>query len=81
MIKTTGKVHGPIDGESWAVADGPDLPKVAHCIMLDVDGAVQVRYVSQRIDTLTLVGGVWHPMQIDQIISADATDVHLGYLE
>ena len=80
---STVKTHGPIDGMSWTVTDGPDLPRVAHCIMIDTDGAVQVRYISGAIDTLTLIGGVWHPMQINQIIDAGTTPgtVHLGFLD
>jgi len=80
---TTLETHGPTDGEAWTVSDGPDLPREAHCILIDAVGDVQIRYVSGRIDTLpNLVSGVWHPMQIDQIIDAGTTPtvVHLGYL-
>lgn len=81
---TTLKTHGPIDGEAWTVSDGPDLPRICHAIMIDVSGNVQVRYVSGRKDTLpNLAAGIWHPMQINQIIDAgtDPTVVHLGYLD
>ena len=81
---STTATHGPIDAESWTVSDGPNLPREAHCIMLESAGAVQVRFTNGNTVTFpNLAAGIWHPMQIDQIIDGgtDPTALIIGYLE
>lgn len=53
------------------------------CILVDVSGNVKVTYndKSSSSDTVYLVSGVWHPMQVKIIwaTGTTATGIHAGY--
>lgn len=54
---------------------------VTRAILVDVAGTVKVTYVDGLADTVTLIAGVWHAMQVKVIWSTGttATGIHAGY--
>ncbi len=58
-----------------------DLWTVTRALLVDVAGAVKVTYADGLADTVTLVAGVWHPMQVKIVWSTGttATGLHAGY--
>jgi hypothetical protein len=68
--------------EAVTPADGTDLPGgVTRAIMVGADGDVAVVYANGTSDTLYLLAGVVHPIQVARIKSTGttATDVKAGY--
>lgn len=63
-------------------SDTVNLPNGAtEAILIDADAVVKVTYANGVIDTLSLAGGIWHPMNVLRIWASDttATDIKAAY--
>lgn len=68
--------------EAVTPADGSDLPGgVTRAIMVGADGDVAVTYANGVSDTLYLLAGVVHPIQVARVkaTGTTATDIKAGY--
>lgn len=68
--------------EAVTPADGTDLPGgVTRAIMVGADGSLAVNYANGMSDTIYLIAGVVHPIQVARIkaTGTDATGIKAGY--
>lgn len=68
--------------EAVTTSDSTDLPGgVTRALMVGADGDVAVVYANGTSDTLYLLAGVVHPIQVARIKSTGttATDIKAGY--
>lgn len=68
--------------EAVTPADGSDLPGgVTRAIMVGADGDVAVTYANGVSDTLYLLAGVVHPIQVARVkaTGTTATGIKAGY--
>lgn len=68
--------------EAVTPADGTDLPSgVTRAIMVGADGDVAVTYANGVSDTLYLLAGVVHPIQVARVkaTGTTATGIKAGY--
>lgn len=62
--------------------DSEDLPRgVTRALLVAGDGNVAVTYANGHTDTIYLVAGVFHPVQVARVGSTDttATSIKAGY--
>ena len=57
-----------------------NVPVGTRGVLVDVAGAVEVKFKSGAVDTVQLTAGVWHPMRITHVYDGDttATGIHAG---
>lgn len=71
----------PIKYSAEITAHDTNLIDVCRALLVDVAGDVKVTYENGKEDTIYLVAGIWHGMEVKRIYSTGttATGIHAGY--
>jgi len=72
---------GGIVGSAAISTNNSTVIRPTRAILVDVAGNVKVTFLDGTTDTVALIAGVWHLMQVNVIwaTGTTATGIHAGY--